>query len=67
MEVEREPFDAGAELALEPRRPLVGDIAERSDVVAPDRDDVAAVFHERSVAAVEYLPAADLRPIECET
>ena len=36
VEVERKPFDRGAEPALEPRRPFEADVAERSDVVAPD-------------------------------
>ena len=40
VQVEGKPFDRGAEPAREPRRPLVGDVAERSDVVAPDPDDV---------------------------
>jgi uncharacterized protein len=45
MQVEREPFDLGAEPALEPRRPLVADVAERSDVVTPDRDHM--IRHDR--------------------
>ena len=40
VEVEGEPFDRGAEPALEPLGPLVADVAIRSDVVAPDRDGV---------------------------
>ncbi len=38
MQVERKPNDRGAVPALEPRRPLQGDIAERSYVVGPDED-----------------------------
>jgi len=38
MEVEGKPVDRGAEPALEPLGPLEADVAERSNVVAPDRD-----------------------------
>jgi hypothetical protein len=49
MKVEGEPLDRGAEPALEPRRPLVGDVAERSDVVAPDGDGVDGIGHTVNV------------------
>src|SRR3954447_15055019 len=38
VQVERAPFDLRAEPALEPRRPLEADVAERSYVVGPDGD-----------------------------
>jgi hypothetical protein len=38
VQVEGEPLDLGAVPARQPRRPLEGDIAERSDVVGPDGD-----------------------------
>jgi hypothetical protein len=38
MEIERKPLDVGAEPALQPIGPLEADEAERSDVVAPNRD-----------------------------
>ena len=38
MKVEREPFEGRSVLPLEPRGPLQGHRAERSDVVAPDPD-----------------------------
>ena len=40
MQVEREPVHDGAEPALQPLGPLEADVAERSNVVAPDRDRV---------------------------
>jgi hypothetical protein len=43
MQVERPPLDPRAEPALEPRRPLEGDVAERSYVIAPDDDRRHAV------------------------
>ena len=51
VQVERKPFDRGAEPAREPRRPLVGDVAERSDVVAPDPDDVRCRHATKSSGA----------------
>jgi hypothetical protein len=38
MQIERLPLDPRAEPALQPRRPLQGDVAEGSYVVAPDDD-----------------------------
>src|SRR4051795_5837480 len=38
VKVERQPLDRSAERAREPRRPLSGDVAERSYVVGPDPD-----------------------------
>jgi hypothetical protein len=38
MKIEGKPLDLGAEPALQPIGPLEADEAERSDVVAPDRD-----------------------------
>jgi hypothetical protein len=38
VEVERKPFDPSAVPALEPRRALSRDVAERSYVVRPDTD-----------------------------
>jgi hypothetical protein len=38
MEEERQPLDLRAEPALEPLGPREADVAERSGVVAPDRD-----------------------------
>ena len=40
MQVERQPVHDGAEPALQPLGPLEADVAERSNVVAPDRDRV---------------------------
>jgi hypothetical protein len=45
VKIEREPLDRGAEPVAEPRRPFVGDVAERSDVVAPDDDSVRLLSH----------------------
>jgi hypothetical protein len=50
VEIEGKPLDRGAEPVAEPRRPLVGDVAERSDVVAPDDDAVCLLVHSASVA-----------------
>jgi hypothetical protein len=51
VQVEGPPFDPRAELALQPRRPLETDVAERSDVVAPDlyqRRVLGNLGHDRS-------------------
>jgi hypothetical protein len=42
MEVEGKPLDARAEPTRQPLGPFEADVTERSDVVAPDRDDVLA-------------------------
>jgi hypothetical protein len=39
VQVERQPFDLSAVPALEPRRALSRDVAERSYVVGPDPDE----------------------------
>jgi hypothetical protein len=43
MQIKRPPFDPRAELALKPRGPFEADVAERSYVVAPDRDQRHAI------------------------
>ena len=43
MQIKRPPHQSRAELALEPRRPLKADVAERSYVVAPHGDPRRAV------------------------
>src|SRR5207253_6916318 len=48
VQVERKPLHLGAEPAPEPVDPLEADVAERSNVVAPDQDGV--VGHVRHCA-----------------
>ena len=51
VQVEGSPLDPRAEPALQPRRPLEADVAERSDVVAPDlnqRHVFGSLGHSRS-------------------
>jgi hypothetical protein len=43
MQIKWSPFDSRAEPALKPRDPLEADVAERSYVVAPDRDHGRAI------------------------
>jgi hypothetical protein len=60
MEIKRSPYHSCAEPTLEPRRPLQADIAERSYVVAPDRDQwrtIHFVSHKGHCTLAGTLPA----------
>jgi hypothetical protein len=60
VEVEGQPLDPGAEPALQPRRTLEGDVAERSDVVRPDGDRKAGV-HDATVPSTSGVQRLQAR------